>query len=124
MVIPFVVHFERLDATCNGVFRQRFIICVPVGVDAPVHFKIAADPIEESVAARPFLDFHAVMNAAHSGPARGGSVHFCEVGIHHVSAAAVAIHDDGVSILKLRRIRRPAVAVNSGVEFVTRRGVQ
>ena len=54
VVIPFVVNFKRRDAPRDRVIGQLGKLGGPVRVDRPVGFEIAADPVQEFIADRPF----------------------------------------------------------------------
>ncbi len=80
VVVPFVVDLERLDAIGNRVLGQLAEIAIPVRIDRPIGFEVAADPIQEASPRRPLRDFDGVVNTNNTDAFFGQGIDLLQVG--------------------------------------------
>ena len=121
VVVPLVVDFKRLHAAADRVVGEFLVLSGPVRIDRPVHFKIAADPVQKLVAGLALLDFDAVVNANNADPFLRQRIDRVQMWHHHVPATTIAIHDDAIGPLKDARIFRPAAQRDFRLIFRHRR---
>ncbi len=113
VVIPLVADLELADAAADRVLGglERG---VPMRIDGPIGFKVAADEVEEGVSRVTLGDFHAVVDATDACAGIGDLAELGEVLHRRVTAAAVGVEDDSVSPIKHGFILRPTVGDHHG----------
>ncbi len=117
--IPLVADLEGLHATGDGVGGEGLEIGIPMGVDRPVPFEVAAHPLEELAAGLSLGGLHRVVQAGQATAVLQFHVEPIEVLVGHVPAAAVAVEDDGIGVLEDLGIARPVLGeVDGGLDLV------
>ena len=110
--VPLIVGNKRLHTARGRMGWQACVVCIPVWIDRPIRFKVAAKPLQKLWATLILRYFHRIMQAGKTRASRQMLSKNIQMRQGWVTAATICVHHNRIRAVEHLLILWPSARVN------------